>query len=266
MRWTGWRADKRKHTRDKRRKRSRVCRTGEEDPHHQYKRDRQKSQVGGAHCQGWRCALYGHRGEGKTIYSYDYIKEQIKERVPLTDVIERYVGEKPNRRKLRCPFHGEKTASFTVYPNNTYYCFGCSESGDVITFVRRWFHLGFADALRRIDADFALGLFGRQTLTAHRRARAEQERRQKERRQQREAAALADARYWAAFDLVRHYETVIERQRPAPGETPSPAFIDAIKHIDRAQYRLEEWEQERRNVIDNYGKADRENDSNGAVE
>ncbi len=182
--------------------------------------------------------------------------------MPLTDVIERYVGEKPNRGKLRCPFHGEKAASFTIYQNNTYYCFGCSESGDVITFVRRWFNLGFADALRRIDGDFALGLFGRQTLTAHRRARAEQDRRQKERRARKCAEEQATARYWEMFDLVRHYETVIEKQRPtSPEDPPSPAFIDAIKHIERAQYRLEELEQERRNVIDNYGKPNRGNDS-----
>ena len=37
-----------------------------------------------------------------------------------------------------CPFHNEKTPSFTVYPENgSYYCFGCGQGGDVITFVMK---------------------------------------------------------------------------------------------------------------------------------
>lgn len=178
------------------------------------------------------------------------------------ELIERYTGETIKCDKMCCPFHGERDASFTIYPNGTYYCFGCSESGDVITFVRRWFRLGFADALRRIDTDFALGLFGNQTLTARRRARTEQERRQKERRERKRAEEQATAHYWEMFDLVRHYETIIQNKRPTRSdEPPCPEFIDAITHIERAQYRLEELEQERRNIIDNHRKTDRGNDS-----
>lgn len=137
----------------------------------------------------------------------------------------------------------------------------------MITFVRRWFRLGFTDALRRIDTDFALGLFGRQTLTARRRARAEQDRRQRERQERKRAEEEATARYWEMFDLVRHYETIIEEKRPtSPEDPPSPEFTDAIKHIDRARYCLEELEQERRNIIDNYGKTDRGNDSDRAAQ
>ena len=221
----------------------------------------------GARRRKWRCALCGIGREGKSIYSYDYIKEQIKERVPLVELIERYTGEKIVRGKMRCPFHGERDASFTIYPNGTYYCFGCSESGDVITFVRRWFRLGFADALRRIDTDFSLGLFGRQTLTARRRAHTEQERRQKERLERKRAEEQATARYWEMFDLVRHYETIIQNKRPTRSDEPlCPEFIDAITHIERAQYRLEELEQERRNIIDNHRKTDRGNDSSATAQ
>lgn len=202
------------------------------------------------------------RREGFITYSLDYVKEQVKERVPLVDLIEHYTGDKIVQGKMRCPFHGEKTASFTIYPNSTYYCFGCSESGDVITFVRRWLNLGYVDALRRIDADFSLGLFGRQTLTARRRARADYDRRQKERRERKEAEEQAIARYWEMFDLVRHYEKIIEEKRPTSAdEPPCPEFVDAIKHIERAQYRLEELEQERRKFNDNHRETDRGNDS-----
>jgi DNA primase len=48
-----------------------------------------------------------------------------------------------------CPFHGEKTPSFSVNAEEgRYYCFGCRASGDQITFVREMQHLDFVDALR----------------------------------------------------------------------------------------------------------------------
>jgi DNA primase len=47
-----------------------------------------------------------------------------------------------------CPFHAEKTPSFSINPNeNLYYCFGCQSKGDVITFVREIEHLEFAEAV-----------------------------------------------------------------------------------------------------------------------
>jgi DNA primase len=54
-----------------------------------------------------------------------------------------------------CPFHSEKTPSFSVNAEEGfYYCFGCHVSGDAITFVRETEHLDFADAVRRL-ADLA---------------------------------------------------------------------------------------------------------------
>lgn len=52
-----------------------------------------------------------------------------------------------------CPFHDEKSASFTVYPDG-YKCFGCGCAGDVLTFAQKKLGLSFVDALQRC-ADFA---------------------------------------------------------------------------------------------------------------
>ncbi|HUY66487.1 MAG TPA: DNA primase [Acidimicrobiales bacterium] len=50
-----------------------------------------------------------------------------------------------------CPFHGEKTPSFSVNADEGfYYCFGCQAKGDAITFVRAIEHLDFVDAVRRL--------------------------------------------------------------------------------------------------------------------
>ncbi len=50
-----------------------------------------------------------------------------------------------------CPFHNEKTPSFTVYPENgSYYCFGCGKGGDIITFTMQMENLDYIDAVRRL--------------------------------------------------------------------------------------------------------------------
>ncbi|MGH9062201.1 MAG: CHC2 zinc finger domain-containing protein, partial [Acidimicrobiales bacterium] len=52
-----------------------------------------------------------------------------------------------------CPFHGEKSPSFSVNAElGVYYCFGCQARGDVITFVREMEHLDFVDAVERLAA------------------------------------------------------------------------------------------------------------------
>jgi DNA primase len=64
----------------------------------------------------------------------------IKSRVSIFDVVNEYTTLKKagNYWKSRCPFHHEKTASFTVSPHKgIFYCFGCQEGGDVIAFIAK---------------------------------------------------------------------------------------------------------------------------------
>lgn len=50
-----------------------------------------------------------------------------------------------------CPFHKEKTPSFTIFTEtNSFHCFGCKESGDVITFMMKSNNLKFPEAVRRL--------------------------------------------------------------------------------------------------------------------
>ncbi|HEV2236350.1 MAG TPA: CHC2 zinc finger domain-containing protein, partial [Ktedonobacterales bacterium] len=76
------------------------------------------------------------------------IEEIIRGRgVSLSASGERLIG--------RCPFHEDGSPSFTVYlTSQTYYCFGCGATGDVITFVRQIDHCGFADALQRLESSW----------------------------------------------------------------------------------------------------------------
>ena len=55
------------------------------------------------------------------------------------------------RLKGLCPFHDEKTPSFNVNPANGYYmCFGCGESGNVISFITKHDHMSFPEAVEHL--------------------------------------------------------------------------------------------------------------------
>ncbi|MCO7136650.1 DNA primase [[Clostridium] leptum] len=76
---------------------------------------------------------------------------ELKARNDIESVVSSYVNLKRRGRNLvgLCPFHSEKTPSFTLYPeNNSFYCFGCGAAGDAITFIRRIENLDYLEAVR----------------------------------------------------------------------------------------------------------------------
>ena len=69
----------------------------------------------------------------------------------IESVASSYVSFKRRGRNLvgLCPFHGEKTSSFNLYPEtSSFYCFGCGAGGDVITFIRKIENLSYIDAVK----------------------------------------------------------------------------------------------------------------------
>jgi DNA primase len=87
---------------------------------------------------------------------------EVRDRARIDDVIAAYVSLKPaggGSLKGLCPFHDEKTPSFQVTPSRGfYYCFGCGESGDVITFVRKVNNLSFAEAVEHLADKYGVQL------------------------------------------------------------------------------------------------------------
>jgi len=51
-----------------------------------------------------------------------------------------------DKRRTLCPFHEEKTPSFFIYPDNSYYCFGCGVHGNAIDFMMIKFGYSFQEA------------------------------------------------------------------------------------------------------------------------
>jgi len=87
---------------------------------------------------------------------------EVRDRARIDDVVSAYVSLKPaggGSLKGLCPFHDEKTPSFQVTPSRGfYYCFGCGESGDVITFVRKVNNLSFAEAVEHLADKYGVQL------------------------------------------------------------------------------------------------------------
>lgn len=188
----------------------------------------------------------------------DYANE-IKNIVSMPEMMEQYGFRLDKAGFCKCPFHSERSASFKAYTGQRgYYCFGCGAHGSVIDFVMRFFGISFGDSIKKINEDFSLGLqIGekldmRKQLEMNRQAfmrkravdaeRAEQER--------------LDNAYWTAFDEWKRLDdNKINFAPKTPSEPLHPLFVEALKNISGAEYRLEcaemeRYEHERRNSRD----------------
>ena len=77
--------------------------------------------------------------------------QELKSRIDLVELIGGYVpvDKKGGNYWARCPFHHEKTPSFSINATDQFYhCFGCGVSGDAITFIREIESVDFMDAIK----------------------------------------------------------------------------------------------------------------------
>lgn len=86
-------------------------------------------------------------------YYSDELIEEVRSRNDIVDVIGGYVRltKKGSTYFGLCPFHSEKTGSFSVSPNKQmYYCFGCGAGGNVFTFLMQYENFTFAEAMQAL--------------------------------------------------------------------------------------------------------------------
>src|SRR6056297_3378444 len=77
--------------------------------------------------------------------------EKVKDRLDIVEVVSEYVNLKKTGKNYQglCPFHQEKTPSFTVNPDNQfYYCFGCGKGGDIFNFIMEIENITFYESLK----------------------------------------------------------------------------------------------------------------------
>lgn len=85
-----------------------------------------------------------------------HIIDRIRESSNIVDVISRYVSLKKRGRNFTglCPFHQEKTPSFSVNPEKQiFHCFGCGEGGNVFTFLMKHQRLSFVDSVKLLSEE-----------------------------------------------------------------------------------------------------------------
>ena len=142
----------------------------------------------------------------------DEFKQQLLNRIDIVDVIERHVQLRKAGQNYvaRCPFHAEKTPSFSVSATKQFYhCFGCGAHGNAISFVMEHGGLGYIEAVKELASMVGMTVPEARETTASPAARA--------------GVGLADlllaaARYYK--DNLKHSEPAIEylKQRGLTGE------------------------------------------------
>lgn len=160
----------------------------------------------------------------------DIAKEEIKARLTIDQVVTHVVGRQFNRGKMLCPFHNEKTASFTVdTKKGVYHCLGCGASGDMFTFIMQYNGLGFQDSIKWLDIEFNLSLLG-QRITVTQQVAA------RKRKKEQEKKALEEQRKRIEYDMIcLDYRICNEALRKGVLEPYSELwcyYIDQKTHLD----------------------------------
>jgi len=87
------------------------------------------------------------------LHNFDRVKREILDRLSILDVVQDHVTMKRRGRRWvgLCPFHAEKTPSFTVQPEmGIFKCFGCGKGGDLFSFVQHRENIDFKETLRTL--------------------------------------------------------------------------------------------------------------------
>lgn len=167
------------------------------------------------------------------------LADQIKHLVTMDQAARRY-GFEPNRAGfIKCPFHqGDRTASLKLYPGERgFHCFGCNRGGSVIDFVMELYDINFAQAVVRLNADFALGLTGERPSPAQRAKVLEERRRAAARAAQLEEEYQTLARehlYWHEAEVL----CAPSREAWEAGAI-HPLYVEAVKRLPGLEWECE---------------------------
>ena len=177
------------------------------------------------------------------------VAAEIKQKINLVDLI----GETVQLRKAGasfkglCPFHGEKTPSFTVTPaRETWKCFGCGRGGDLFNFMMERDTIDFPEALRRLAGRAGVELSEKTSREdAHR-------------KRLRDALDAAIAFYHRILTESRHGTEALDYMR-------SRGFTDDTLATHQIGYAVDAWETLSRALIDKRGFTELELEAAGLV-
>ena len=194
----------------------------------------------------WCCNHQNVRGFviQKNIMNY---ADEIKSRLKMPEVLDYYGIERNRANRIRCVLHNGQDFNCGI-KDHYIHCFVCGQSADVIKFVQVYFGLDFQSAISKLNDDFNLGLpigkkIDRRTQLEINKAAFDRKRKieaEKKRQEQ------IENDYWTAFDEWKRLDDNRRNYAPkSPTEPLHPLFVEALKNIDGAEYRLECAEIER---------------------
>lgn len=168
---------------------------------------------------------------------------EIRERLTMEEVAERY-GFEPNRQhKICCPFHNDSHPSLQLYKGGKgWWCYVCDTGGSVLDFTANLFSLSVKEAAAKLNQDFSLGLpigerLSKETQRAVFNSSYE---RLKQKKAHQMAEKAAEKAYWAAFDEWVRLDTMRREHRPtSQNEAPNKRFLHAIHEIGFAEHELD---------------------------
>ena len=176
------------------------------------------------------------------------ISNEIKNRLTMRDVLRLYTNCDDTKSRIPCPIHNGTHPNFS-YGDKYFKCFKCGVSGDVITFTMKCLGLDFNTAMQRLNDDFKLNLLKsrKEYLRRDMMKALQQKREQEAKRNQIEMEKRrVEENYWSAFDLWKMYDDNRRIYKPkAIGEEFHPKYIEAVKNIDYAEYKLNIADMER---------------------
>lgn len=170
------------------------------------------------------------------IYNNNAV-QTIKDRLTMREVLEHY-GYKAKKR-MPCPLHNGKDNNFEV-KEKSWQCYSHCGSGDTISFVQKLFNLSFPDALKKIDIDFNLNLYGEHTFEDLRKSHYRQKQIQAERERKKREKEQAENEYWVVFDEWKRLDDNKRKFAPkTPDEEWHPLFVEALHKLPYQEYLLE---------------------------
>ena len=169
--------------------------------------------------------------------------QTIKDRLTMRDVLLHY-GYEPKRR-MKCPLHNGDGLNFEV-KEKSWRCYSHCGSGDVISFVQKLFGLSFSDALKKIDIDFNLNLYGEHSFQDLRKSHYRQKQIQAERERKEREKEQSEKEYWSVFDeWKRLYDNKRKYEPKTPDEEWHPLFVEALQKLAYQEYLLDCVEERR---------------------
>jgi len=174
------------------------------------------------------------------MYNYSTTSYEIKEKLDIADIIGDHIELNKRGRDFwgLCPFHVERTPSFSVSPEKqVFHCFGCGESGDVISFIMKFHNVDFKTACNILAGKAGL-LVRELSQEDQQRLRAQKLRKEKEKLIITKLQSKIDSEYSRLVHIERWCNMFLRNIRDQR-DLDRPAVIWALRTKDIAAFCLD---------------------------